>query len=99
MKLPSSVWFLAPHALSSACFGAAFLWISIVQTNRSDPDLILGVAGLAALAAALASSIAASGLALFRGGVRHRWPWLLAHLGGLALAAALADDWIAAHLA
>ena len=99
MKVPPPLWLLVPHALSCACFGAAFLWISIVRTNRSDPDLILGVAGLAALAAALAATIAALGLTLFRPAARRHWPWLLAHPGGLLLALALADGWIAAHLA
>ena len=99
MKLPSPLWFLVPHMLSSTCFAAAFVWMSIVDTNRSEPGLVLGTAGFIALVTALLSSIVAAALTLFRQRERRHWPWLIAHLGGLALALALADSWFAAHLA
>ena len=99
MRFPSALWFLVPHVLSSTCFAAAFAWMSVVETNRSDLDLVLGTAGFVALLAALLSSIAAAGLILFRRQQRRYWPWLLAHLGGLTLALGLADNWFATHLA
>lgn len=99
MRLPSSLWFLTPHVLSSTCFVAAFAWMSAVGTNRSEPDLMLGTAGFITLVAALLSSIVAAVLILFRQRQRRHWPWLLAHLGGLTPALALADRWFATHLA
>ena len=98
MKRSSQLWFLVPHAVSVACFVAAFLWISNVGTNRTGLDLNLGIVGFVALAAALITSITAV-IIIFRQGVRQYWPWLLAHLGGLALALALAFGWLGAHIA
>lgn len=97
MKRSSQLWILAPHAVSGACFTAAFVWMSVVGTNRSDPDLNLGIVGFVALAAALVTSVAGSFM-VFRKGARRYWPWLLAHLGGLALALALAFGWLGAHM-
>lgn len=98
MKRLSHLWFLLPHAVSVACFVAAFVWMSNIGTNRSDADLNLAIAGAVALVAALISSIAAV-IVVFRLGARRHWPWLLAHLGGLALALVLASSWMGAHVA
>ena len=98
MQTRSPYWFLAPHLLSCVCFAAAFLWMASVETNRSTPDLVLGIAGFAALAAALLSSIAAVVIVLRRDAGRG-WPWLLVHLAGLAVTLALASNWLGAHIA
>ncbi len=98
MKRSPQLWFLVPHAVSVVCFAAAFGWMFIVGTNRSNPDLYLAIAGFLALAAALVSSIAGVVIVLRKGAGRH-WPWLLAHLCGLALVLALASSWLGAHIA
>ena len=98
MKIIPQAWLLLPHALSATAFAAAFAWIWHVGTNRSEPDLILGIAGFVALAVALIVSIAAAAAHL-RKGLRHSWPWLLAHAAGLGLALALASRWLGAHIA
>ncbi len=98
MKRSSQLWCLAPHAVSIACFAAAFVWMSIEGTNRSNPDLNLAIVGYLALAAALISSVVV-GFVVFRKGARRQWPWLLAHLGGLALALMLASRWLGSHMA
>ena len=79
-----------------AAFVGAFVWIAIVGTNRSMPDLYLGIVGFAALLAALLFSIAAV-IIVFRRDPKQ-WPWLIAHLGGVALASALGFGWMGAHL-
>ncbi len=96
-KRSSQLWCLAPHAASVAFFVAAFVWMLIVGTNRSQPDLNLAIVGYVALPVALVTTIAWCFTA-FRQGVRRIWPWLLGHLGGLALALALAAVWLGAHL-
>lgn len=93
------VWLLIPHALSVACFAAASIWMSIVQTNRSDPDLYLAIIGYASLAIALLATIVAFWRVLPRPETRRAWPWLLAHVAGLVLAAWLGSNWIGSHLA
>jgi len=98
MKYSKQLWFLLPHAISAACFATAFGWIFAVGTNRSDPDLYLGIVGFVALAAALIATIAGT-VSVIRRGIRRFWPWLLAHLAGLALALVLAGSWIGSHLA
>lgn len=97
MKHSTQLWFLLPHTISAACFAAAFAWIFAVGTNRTDPDLYLGIIGFVALAAALIATIAGV-VSVIRQGIRRYWPWLLAHLAGLALALVLAGSWIGAHL-
>ena len=98
MKRSSHLWFLLPHAISVACFIAAFLWMMSIGTNRSTTDLNLAITGSVALVAALISSIAAV-IVVIRLGARQHWPWLLAHLGGLVLALVLAVSWMGAHIA
>ena len=98
MKTIPQAWLLLPHALSGTAFAAAFAWIRHVGTNRSEPDLILGIAGFVALTAALIASIAAAVMHV-RKGLRRSWPWLLAHGVGLALTLALASSWLGAHIA
>ncbi|HUT50844.1 MAG TPA: hypothetical protein VM325_16050 [Alphaproteobacteria bacterium] len=98
MKRSTQLWFLLPHAISAACFAAAFAWLFSVGTNRTLPVLYLGIVGFVALAAALIATIAGT-VSVIRHGIGRYWPWLLAHLAGLALALVLAGSWIGAHLA
>ena len=98
MKRSSRLRFLAPHAVSVACFFAAFAWLFAVGANNTLPDLYLAIAGFVALAAALIASITACVILIWSGEGRY-WLWLLAHLGALVLALALASIWIGAHLA
>ncbi|MCB9947811.1 MAG: hypothetical protein H6842_08275 [Rhodospirillaceae bacterium] len=98
MKTVSQLWFFLPHALSSACFAAAFAWMWHVGTNRTEPDRLLGYAGFIVLALALLASIIAA-IALINGGLRRTWPWLLAHVAGLVVPLALASGWLGAHIA
>jgi len=93
----SPLRFFIPHAISVVCFGAAFIWILIVNTNRTELDLYLGGFGFVGLAAALISSIAGV-VVVFLQGVGRYWPWLLAHLGGIALPLIMGFFWIGAHL-
>jgi hypothetical protein len=97
MKHTTQLWLLSPHALSVVSFAAAFVWISYVGTNRTDPDLYLGITGFVALAVALITTIAGV-VAVFRHGAGRHWPWLLAHLAALALALAIAFGWLGAHV-
>ena len=98
MKQASQLWFLVPHAVSGACFAAAFVWMSIARTNRTEADLNLAIIGFAALAVAVLSSISAVFI-VFRRGARRYWPWLLAHLAALAFALMLAHRWLGSHIA
>jgi len=98
MKHTTQLWLLSPHTVSVVCFAAAFAWIMQVGTNRSMPDLTLGIAGFVALGVALLTTIAGV-VAVFRYGVAQYWPWLLAHVAALALALAIAFGWLGAHLA
>ena len=97
MKHTTQLWLLSPHAVSLVCFAAAFVWIMQVGTNRSMPDLYLGITGFVALGVALLTTIAGI-VIVFRHGVGKYWPWLLAHLAALALALAIAFGWLGAHL-
>ena len=98
MKPKWLLWSYVPHILSSACFATAFVWISIVETNRSDPDRLLGTVGFLGLAAAVAATVAAVTL-LVRHRVKLGWLWQSAHVGGLVLAMALGHNWLGAHIA
>lgn len=98
MKTVSQLWYFVPHALSSACFAAALAWMGHVETNRSDPDRILGTAGFVVLALAGLASILAA-IVLINGGIQRTWPWLLAHVAGIAVPLLLASAWIGAHIA
>jgi len=97
MKHTTPLWLLSPHAVSIACFAAAFAWISYVGTNRTEPDLYLGIVGFVALGVALPTTIAGT-VIVVRHGIGRHWPWLLAHLAALVLALAIAFGWIGAHL-
>ena len=94
----SQIWLLLPHALSTASFAGAFAWMWHVGTNRSEPDLYLGIAGFAALAAALIVSLGAMFVQV-RKGIGRTWPWTLAHLAGLVPPLALAHNWMGSHIA
>jgi hypothetical protein len=97
MKHAKQLWLLSPHAVSIACFAVAFAWISYVGTNRTEPDLYLGIVGFVALGVALPTTIAGI-VIVIRHGIGQHWPWLLAHLAALVLALAIAFGWIGAHL-
>jgi hypothetical protein len=97
MKHATQLWLLSPHAVSVACFAVAFAWISYVGTNRTEPDLYLGIVGFVALGVALPTTIAGI-VIVIRHGIGQHWPWLLAHLAALVLALAIAFGWIGAHL-
>ncbi len=92
------LWLLLPHALSAACFGAAFAWLFHAGTNRTLPDLYLAIGGFVALAAAVVATIVAVVL-VFRSGARRFWPWLSIHLGVLCIAFLIAGEWLGAHVA
>jgi hypothetical protein len=92
-------WLLLPHALSAWCFLAAYAWMTHAGSNRTAPDLYLGMAGYALGAAALV----ASGVAF----ARHPWgsgwargaAWLAAHVAAVAGLLVLGVAWLALHIA
>jgi len=98
MRYATQLWLLLPHAVSALCFGAAFAWASYVGSNRTMPDLYLGVAGFLALAVALVTTVVAVVL-VFRHGNRRFWPWLSIHLGAVCIAFLIAVGWMGAHIA
>ena len=98
MKLWSQLAWLVPHAISVGCLAGSWWWMVRVGTNRSPTDLDLATVGAIALLAALASSIVVA-VILFRRGAGRYWPWLLVHLGALALALYLAHRWMSTHVA
>lgn len=98
MRQATQLWLLLPHAISALCFGAAFAWAFHAGTNRTMPDLYLGIAGFVGLAAALVTTVVAVVL-VFRHGVRRSWPWLSIHLGAVCVAFLIADGWMGAHIA
>ena len=98
MTTRSQLWFVFPHLLACACFAAAFYWMSVVGNNRSKPDLYLAIGGFAATVVALAATVGVAVIVIRR--YRGRgWPWLGLHAAGLAGALALANAWMAAHIA
>lgn len=98
MKSALQLWLLLPHAISAACFAAAFAWLSIAGTNRTMPDLYLAIGGFVALGAAVIATIAGVAI-VFRKGVRRLWPWILVHLAAVCVLLLTAGGWIGAHLA
>ena len=90
---------LIPHAASIALFGAAAAWMARAGTNRTMPDLYLGIGGYVCGFAAMAATIAAVVLVVTGRVERRRWRWLAAHLGLLAVVVLCGFDWLAAHLA
>lgn len=90
---------LIPHACAAVSFAAAYGWMRHVGTNRSLPDLYLGVAGYVFGLAAIAASAVAVAIVLAKRDQRHRWGWLMAHLAMLVLIAMQGSSWIAMHLA
>lgn len=98
MKHATQLWLLVPHALSVACFGAAFAWFAYIGSNRTMPDLYLGTAGYVALAAAVITTLVAIVL-VFKAGVRRFWPWMVIHLAAVCVAFLIAGSWLGAHIA
>lgn len=98
MTSARQLWLLLPHAISAACFAAAFGWLSIAGTNRTMPDLYLAIGGFVALGAAVIATIVGVAIA-FRRGVRRSWPWILVHLAAVCVLVLTAGEWIGAHLA
>ncbi len=93
------LWMLIPYAIAILAFLAAFAWIVHVGTNRSDPDLYLGVTGFLALAAALIATLVVLLRLVLKRETRGQWPWLLVHAAALAAALLLAHYWLGAHIA
>jgi uncharacterized membrane protein len=98
-KRPIPPLLLIPHVVSCVCFAAAFVWMGIVETNRSEPDLYLAVAGYIALAFAVIASFIAFWRVFTRPEASRAWPWIGLHIAGLVLAAYLAIDWFGSHIA
>jgi hypothetical protein len=93
----SHFWLLAPHALSTAGFLGALGWMMAKDSNQTPLDLNLAVAAFAALAVAIATTVAGI-VVVFRRGLKRQWPWLLVYLVALVLPLILASGWFATHL-
>jgi uncharacterized membrane protein YhaH (DUF805 family) len=74
-------------------------WMRQVGTNRSAPDLYLGMVGYAFAALAVIATIAALALHPWRAGGRRGAFWLALHVAALAGVLCLATLWLALHLA
>ena len=98
MNHATQLWLLLPHAVSAACFGAAYAWRSHAGSNRTDPDFYLAMAGYGALVAAVVATVVAVVLVV-RGGIRRTWPWLSVHLAAICVILLMAGDWLGAHIA
>ena len=99
MKQSTPFLLLMPHALSCVFFITAFVWMDIAETNRSEPDLYLAIAGFGALVLAALASLFLLGLIIAKPETRSGWPWLLVHLAAMVLVAAMGGEWLGSHLA
>jgi hypothetical protein len=97
--MPLLIWLLLPHATSAACFLAAFWWISVVDTNRSELDLMLGVAGYIFGMAALVVSLVSTALVAGNRHFRPQGHWLAVHFIAVAITLYLGHLWMGAHIA
>ena len=98
MKHWLQLWFFIPHVVSAACFAGSFITMSILETNRSEPDHVFAAAGALILVAAAITSVVANVIG-FRQDAGRFWPWLFAHIGAVLVPLYLLHRWIASHLA
>jgi small-conductance mechanosensitive channel len=90
---------LTPHLLAITAFVLAYMVIEVLGTNRSLPDLILGLIGYVMTLLAIIASIAALVFHPWRRGGAKEWLRLGLHLPALIACFALAFLWLALHLA
>ncbi len=90
---------LTPHILAIIAFVLSYIVIEVFETNRSLPDLILGIIGYVMTLLAIIASIAALFFHPWRRGSAREWLLLGLHLPALIACFALAFLWLALHLA
>ncbi len=80
-------WLLAPHAVSLIAFFTALAIVLWTESNRTEPDRILGLIGAGSGVLALPATLFMLVVFPYRTASLREWWWIILHLVGLAAVA------------